>query len=241
MTNEQNAYGQPIGHALSGWTRRQLPDGTALTGRYCRLEKLDAERHAAELYAAFAETPDARDWTYLSVGPFADVAAYREYVKQATKGTDPVHYAIIDGATNRPAGSSALMRIDPDNGVMEVGWVTYSARLKRSTVATEAMYLLMRHAFDDLGYRRYEWKCDSLNAPSRRAAERLGFRYEGTFRNAMVYKRRTRDTDWFSIVDSEWPAVRQALEAWLAPENFDEEGKQRQSLSALRGSGASRD
>jgi RimJ/RimL family protein N-acetyltransferase len=237
MTSERNAYGQPVGYALPDWTRRRLPDGVGLIGRYCRLEKLDAERHATELYAAFAETPDGRDWTYLSVGPFADVAAYREYVRQATQGTDPVHYAIIDGAANKPVGSSALMRIDPDNGTMEIGWVSFSSLLKRSRVATEAMYLLMRHAFDDLGYRRYEWKCDSLNAPSRRAAERLGFRYEGTFRNAMVYKGRTRDTDWFSITDSEWPAVRKALEAWLAPENFDGEGKQRQSLSALQAGG----
>jgi len=234
MANEQNAYGQPVGHPLPNWSRRRLPDGVPLVGRYCRLEKLDADRHAEELYAAFGEAPDGRDWTYLSIGPFADFAAYKEYVRQATKGIDPVHYAIIDGATNRPVGSSALMRIDPDNGTMEVGWVSFSTRLKRSTVATEAMYLLMRHAFDDLGYRRYEWKCDSLNAPSRRAAERLGFRYEGTFRNAMVYKGRSRDTAWFSIIDSEWPAVRKAFEAWLAPENFAEEGKQRRSLSDLR-------
>jgi RimJ/RimL family protein N-acetyltransferase len=153
-----------------------------------------------------------------------------------TQSSDPLHHAVIDAATAKPAGTAALMRIDPDNGVIEVGAIIYSRRLQRSRAGTEAMFLLMRRAFDQLGYRRYEWKCDSLNAPSRRAAERYGFRFEGIFRQAWVYKGRNRDTAWLSITDREWPAIRRAFEQWLSPENFDPEGRQRRSLSALRAS-----
>lgn len=141
---------------------------------------------------------------------------------------------MIDRATNRAVGTLALMRIDPANGVIEVGSVTFSPLLKRTPASTEAQYLLMKYAFDTLGYRRYEWKCDDLNAPSRKAAVRLGFRYEGTFRQAIVYKGRNRDTAWYSIVDGEWPAVAAAFEAWLSPDNFDTQGSQRQSLTAIR-------
>lgn len=204
-----------------------------MTGRYCRVEPLDA-RHAPDLFAAFAEAPDERDWTYLSVGPFADLAQYEAYVRSEAAKQDPLHHAIIDGPSGKPVGSATLQRIDPVNGVVEVGFVAYSPRLKRTRAGTEAMFLLMRRVFDELGYRRYEWKCDSLNAASRRAAERYGFRYEGTFRQAIVYKGRSRDTAWFSITDREWPAVRAAFEQWLAPENFTADGSQRQSLAALR-------
>jgi RimJ/RimL family protein N-acetyltransferase len=234
MGNVHNTFGQPIGPSLPDWTPCQLPSRSPLVGRTCHLGKLDAARHAEELYAAYAEASDGRDWTYLSVGPFADKTSFTEYVQKIAAGTDPFHYAIIDAASNRPVGTVALMRIVPEHGSIEVGWITFSSRLKRSTVATEAMYLLMRYVFDELGYRRYEWKCDNLNEPSRRAAERYGFHYEGTHRHAMVYKGRSRDTAWFSITDREWPAIRKAFEAWLSPENFDSEGRQRQSLSSLR-------
>lgn len=234
MASLLNPFGQPIGEPLPGWTARQPPPRTPIEGRYCRLEPLDAERHAAELYAAYSQAPDARDWTYLSVGPFEDAARYRDFAERAAASKDPLHHTVIDLATGRAVGTLALMRIDPPAGVIEVGFVTYSPLLQRSRASTEAQYLLMRRAFDELGYRRYEWKCDSLNAPSRRAAERLGFEYEGLFRQATVYKGRSRDTAWFSILDSEWPAVKAGFEAWLAPSNFDAQGNQRQSLASLR-------
>ncbi len=201
---------------------------------YCRLERLDVERHARDLFAAYRAAPDGRDWTYLGVGPFDDEAKYRQHAEAAARSTDPRHYAVIDRNTGKAVGTLALMRIDPTNGVIEVGHVTFSPLLKRTPISTEAQFLLMSYVFDELGYRRYEWKCDSLNAPSRAAAQRLGFTFEGVFRQALVYKGRTRDTAWFSILDTEWPAHKQAFQAWLAQENFDEQGRQRKSLDELR-------
>jgi RimJ/RimL family protein N-acetyltransferase len=236
MASEKNPYGQEIGPPLPGWTRRPFPPHTPLTGQYCRLEKLDADRHAADLSTAYAEAPDDREWTYLPLVPIADLAQYVSFAQKAALQTDPLHHAIIDSATEKAIGTAALMRIDPDNGVIEVGHIAYSPRLQKTKAGTEAMYLLMRRAFDELGYRRYEWKCDSLNLPSRRAAERYGFQYEGTFRHAIVYKGRSRDTAWFSIIDREWPTIRTAFEQWLSPENFDQSGRQRRSLAAIRSS-----
>ena len=205
-----------------------------MVGRYCSIEKLDAERHAADLYAAYSEAPDGRDWTYMFAGPFSSLSQYVDYLRKETVKPDPLHHAIVDSRSGKPVGTAALMRIDPVNGVIEIGHLVYSPRLKRTRAGTEAMYLFMSRAFDELGYRRYEWKCDSLNGPSRQAAERYGFRFEGIFRQAVVYKGRSRDTAWFSILDNEWPALRTAFEAWLAPENFGEDGTQRRSLSAIR-------
>lgn len=239
MPTLTNAFQQPIGQPVPDWSARPRPERIALEGRYCRLEPLDAERHAADLYAAYAQAPDGSDWTYLAHGPYADESSYRDYARGAQASTDPLHYTVIDRATGRAVGTLALMRIDPANGVIEVGSVTFSPLLKRTPVSTEAQFLLMKYAFDTLGYRRYEWKCDDLNAPSRKAAARLGFRYEGTFRQAIVYRGRNRDTAWFSIIDGEWPDVRAAFEAWLAPENFDAEGNQRQPLTAIRHAQAS--
>ncbi|WP_312935932.1 GNAT family protein [Pseudomonas sp.] len=229
-----NDYDQPIGAAVTDWSPRAQPAAVTLQGRYCRLEPLNAERHAAQLYEAYASASDGRDWTYLFVGPFSALAEYRAYAEAAQDSTDPRHYAVIDLRSNRAVGTLALMRIDPTHGVIEVGSVTFSPTLKQSALSTEAQYLLMAYAFDELGYRRYEWKCDDLNAPSRRAADRLGFTYEGTFRQAVVYKGRSRDTAWYSIIDSDWPALKAAFVAWLDPANFDEQGRQRQALSALR-------
>lgn len=234
MPSVLNPYQQPVGAALPHWTAREQPPRSPLEGRYCRLEPLDPQRHAAELHAAYGKAADGRDWTYMSVGPFADASSYREYTERAAAGADPQHYAVIERKTGVAVGTLALMRIDRANGVMEVGHVMFSPQLKRTPVSTEAQYLLMKHAFDQLGYRRYEWKCDRLNAPSRRAAERLGFRFEGIFLQAVVYKGRSRDTAWFSIVDREWPALRASFERWLAPENFDAQGRQHESLSGIR-------
>ncbi len=177
-------------------------------------------------------------WTYLPVGPFADLDAYRAWVEGASRSTDPLFFAIVDAATGRAVGVASYLRIDPANGVIEVGHLQFSPRLQRTPAATEAIFLLMRHAFDDLGYRRFEWKCDSLNAPSRAAAERLGFQYEGTFRQAVVYKGRNRDTAWYAIVDGDWPTIRAGFEAWLSPGNFDGVGRQRVRLADLRAGSA---
>ena len=234
MQQELNTFGQPVGPSLSRWTERPFPPATPMLGRTCSLEPLDAERHAADLFAAYAEAPDGRDWTYLFVGPFAGLSDYVRHLRSEAAKRDPQHHVIVDAATMKPVGTAALMRIDPANGVIEVGHVTYSPRLKRSRAGTEAMFLLMTRVFDELKYRRYEWKCDSLNAPSRRAAERYGFAYEGIFHQAIVYKGRNRDTAWYAMTDRDWPLVRAAFEHWLAAENFDPQGRQRRTLSDIR-------
>lgn len=206
-----------------------------MEGRFCRVEPLDPQRHAADLFAANSADKDGRNWTYLPYGPFATIADYRRWVEQASRGDDPLFHAILDLPSGRAVGVASYMRIDPAMGSIEVGGINYSPLLQRRPTATEAMYLMMRRVFDELGYRRYEWKCDELNAPSRAAAERFGFRFEGIFRQVVVYKGRNRDTAWFSIIDSEWPALKSAFERWLAPENFDGAGRQRRSLAAFRG------
>lgn len=236
MSARLNEHGQPVGHPLPDWTARPAPARVTLTGRFCRLEPLDADRHADDLHAAYALAADGRDWTYMTVGPFDTPADYRAHVTAAAQVDDPLTYAVVDPRTGRAVGTLALMRQDPANGVVEVGSVTFSPLLKRTPVSTEAQFLLMSYAFDELGYRRYEWKCDSLNEPSRRAAQRLGFTFEGIFRRALVYKGRSRDTAWFSVVDTEWPQVGDALRQWLSPDNFDADGHQKRSLSEVRAS-----
>ena len=228
-----NEFGQPIGDPVEGWTARPRPPRTPMEGRYCRVEPLDLDRHAAELHAANTGAGDDRRWTYLSADGFADAGSYRHWLAQVSADDDSLFHAIVDGVSNQAVGVAAYLRIDPANGAIEVGHINYSSRLQQTRAATEAMFLMMRRAFDELGYRRYEWKCDSLNEPSRRAAARLGFRFEGIFRQAVVYKGRNRDTAWFSILDGEWPPLRGAFERWLRPDNFDEAGRQRQSLTAL--------
>lgn len=233
-----NEFGQPVGAAVSGWVPRAQPARAAIAGRYCRVEPVDLERHAGDLYEAYSSAPDGGDWTYMSAGPFATFEAYREQLSRMAASADPLHYAIIDLASGKAVGTLALMRIDAANGVIEIGYVAYSPKVKRTPMGTEAQYLLMRHAFDDLGYRRYEWKCDHLNAPSRRAALRYGFQFEGIFRQAIVYKGRSRDTAWFSIIDSEWPRIKRGFEQWLAPDNFDAAKRQRATLGSLMGDAA---
>ena len=204
-----------------------------MSGRFCRVEPLNVERHAADLFAANGAAKDEANWTYLPYGPFETFDAYRAWVAKVSAADDPLFHAIIDLATGRAVGVASLMRIDPASGAIEVGGINYSPLLQRKPAATEAMYLMMRRVFDELGYRRYEWKCDALNAPSRAAARRLGFRFEGIFRQVVVYKGRNRDTAWFSIIDSEWPGLKAAFERWLDPANFDEQGNQRRKLSTL--------
>ena len=233
MAEHFNELGQPIGFPLTRWTARPCPPRSAMEGRFCRVEPIDPARHAADLHAAYLLDNDGRNWTYLPYGPFAHFEEYRDWLERAATSDDPLVHCIIESRSNRAVGVASFMRIDPSAGVIEVGGINYAPPLQRTPAATEAMYLLMRRVFDEFGYRRYEWKCDSLNAPSRAAAQRLGFRYEGMFRQATVYKARNRDTCWFSILDSEWPALKAAFERWLDPGNFDAAGRQMQSLSHL--------
>lgn len=233
-TAGKNKFGQPVGPALAGWSERPRPSRAPIAGRYCHLEPLNVERHADELYAAYMEAPDGRDWTYLFSDRPEGADAFRTYLVKNAASNDPLHYCIVAADTGKAVGTAALMRIEPAHGVIEVGSITYSPALKRTRAGSEAMFLLMRYAFDDLGYRRYEWKCDSHNAPSRAAAARYGFQYEGIFRQAIVTKGRSRDTAWFSIIDGEWPRVRRAFESWLALENFGPDGRQKHALAQLR-------
>lgn len=222
-----NEYGQPIGAAVD-WRPRPEVGPVTLVGRTCRIEPLRAD-HLESLYDALVERSSPSIWTYLAVGPFDRKEDLFGWLRDLNDDPASVPHAICL-ADGTPLGVASYLRLDGRNGTVEVGAIVLGERLQRTTAATEAMYLMMRHPFEDLGYRRYEWKCDSLNAPSRRAAERLGFTYEGTFRNALVYKGRNRDTDWLSVTDAEWPAVKQRLEAWLAPENFDADGVQIERL-----------
>lgn len=219
----------PLGTPLPGWTARLLPPRKILEGRYCRLEPLDPVTHGDDLVAAF-KTTDPESWTYLFHGPFTDDAGIRGWLANSASAPGFIYYTIIDLATARAAGIASYMRMDPANGAIEVGSIHYSDALKQTRASTEAMFLMMRHVFDDLGYRRYEWKCNDRNAPSRRAALRLGFTFEGVFRQHMIVKSRSRDTAWFSMLDREWPARRAAFEGWLGMENFDAEGRQKRRL-----------
>lgn len=232
MQHDVNHLGQPVGFPLPDWKKPPLPSRAPMEGRFCRLEPLDAQLHAESLYQANALNADGSMWTYSGNGPFENFASYREWAEGAARGSDPLFFAIVDLAAGRATGVASYMRIDPGNGSIEVGHLAYSPLLQRTPAATEAMYLMVENAFR-LGYRRYEWKCNTLNRPSRAAAQRLGMSYEGVFRQATVVKGRNRDTAWYSVIDSEWNALREAFLQWLASENFDAHGKQRMALSAL--------
>lgn len=229
---ELNAAGQPIGYPVPGWKPADVPVRSTLQGRFCRIEPLEAKRHADQLYQANSLDTENRAWTYLPYGPFEDFSEYYEWVSQSAAGNDPLYFAIIDRTTNQAVGVCSYLRIDPRHGVIEVGHLCFSPLLQSKPAATEAMFLMMQHAFS-LGYRRYEWKCHSLNAPSRKAAQRLGFSFEGVFRQAAVWKGRNRDTAWYSIIDQEWPALKSVYEQWLEPDNFDTAGRQKTALSSL--------
>jgi len=228
----KNELGQPVGAPLPGWKGVERPSRIPMIGQYCRVEPIDPARHAEDLYRANALDPSNRNFTYLLSGPFDNLDSYRQWLESVRLGDDPVFHAIVDTETGKAAGVASYMRIDPKNGSIEVGNINYSPPLQRKCAATEAMYLMMKRVFE-LGYRRYEWKCDSFNAPSRAAAQRLGFSYEGIFRQAIVYRGRSRDTAWYAMIDSEWPGLDQAFQRWLDPANFDAQGKQRKRLSDL--------
>lgn len=233
MSDIFNQFHQPIGMSLSDWRGAPFPEAQQITGRYCQLERINAARHAKGLYEAYCEASDFRDWTYLPVGPFETFDAFFVYLKKIEEQTDPMHFAVIDLASMKPMGTVALMRIDPSNGVIEVGHISYSPLMKRTRASTEVMSLVLKYVFENLGYRRFEWKCDALNAPSREAAERFGFSFEGIFRQAIVTRGRNRDTAWYSIIDGEYPTLRPAYDMWLDEGNFDNQGRQIKRLAEL--------
>jgi RimJ/RimL family protein N-acetyltransferase len=219
-----------LGWVVENWTPPPRPAFEVLSGRWCRLEPLSAARHAADIHAVNRASDAIWDW--LPYGPFDTEAAYADWVRSVEGRDDPMFFAVIEAGSGRAQGVLSLMRIDTGNGVIEVGHINFAPVLQRTPAATEAIFLLMARIFR-LGYRRFEWKCNALNQPSRRAAERFGFSYEGVFRQAVVSKGRNRDTAWFAMIDADWPDLATAYGTWLAPENFDAAGRQVQSLSRL--------
>lgn len=223
---------RPLGPELVDWRPPPAPDGTPLVGRYARLDRLDADRHAGDLHRAMSG--DASLWDYMPYGPFSSASQYHRWAREAAAGDDPLFYAITDLDAGQVSGVASYLRIKPQAGSIEAGHINLAPALQRTRAATEAIYLMMDWAFG-AGYRRFEWKCDALNMPSRRAAQRLGLSYEGTFRQATVVKGRNRDTAWFAAVDTEWSALKEAFGFWLDPANFDAGGRQRERLGALTG------
>jgi RimJ/RimL family protein N-acetyltransferase len=218
---------------LSDWTPRQRPERIAIEGRYVRLEPLDAARHGDGLYEA-STVPDAGErFRWLPDTPPESRAAFQPWLEKSEASPDPMFFTVIDKMSGKIAGRQTLMRIDPGNGVIEIGNIYWGPLISRRPAATEAQYLFTKYAFD-LGYRRYEWKCNNRNEPSKLAALRFGFQFEGVFRQHMIVKGENRDTAWYSILDKEWPSLRRAYEAWLDPSNFDREGRQKRRLEDLR-------
>ena len=220
--------------SLATWTARPLPNVAPLEGRRVTLHPTDVTDDATGLFEATRDGDPAL-WNYLSYGPFENEGAFEQWLARHVADPTMLTETVVDNVTGRPLGSASFMRMEPGFGVIEIGHIFFGKALQRTPAATEAIFLMMRHVFEDLGYRRLEWKCDAANARSRRAAERFGFRFEGIFRQHMIVKGRNRDTAWFSIIDGEWPVVKAAFEAWLAPENFDAEGQQIERLEDLRG------
>jgi RimJ/RimL family protein N-acetyltransferase len=218
-----------------------MPDGGPLKGRYVDLEHVEVGRHGADLWDSFqAGDPEGRIWTYLGYGPFTDRAAFLAWLTERQASSDPLFYAIVPRRTGKASGMASFMRMTPDHGVIEIGHIWFSPGLQNTREATEALYLMMRHVLATLKCRRLEWKCDALNQPSRAAAERLGFIFEGVFRQHMIVKGRNRDTAWYAMLDRDWPAIDAAFRRWLAADNFDSAGRQRQALQAAEAGGIKR-
>lgn len=232
MTHKHNHLGQPVGDEVPNWQIPSLPPRQTMQGRYCRLDPTDVNLHAEDLYVAVSADQDGRGWTYLPYGPFTELDQYRTWMISQCQSEDPMFFTIVDYVDEKPAGIASYLRIKPRSGSIEVGHIHFSPRLQQHRAATESMYLMMKQAFE-LGYRRFEWKCDALNAASRAAAKRIGLSFEGVFRYATVYKGRNRDTAWFAAVADDWPALKHAFESWLEPTNFDAHGRQHSRLSDL--------
>jgi RimJ/RimL family protein N-acetyltransferase len=218
------------------WQPVAVPSRTPLDGRYVRLEPLDAARHGDDLWLAL-QGPDADPllWDYLPYGPFAERAPFDAWLAGNQASADPLFFVVIERASGRAVGLLSYLRLAPKDGCIEIGHIAFGRVMQRTPGSTEAVYLLAQRAMGELGYRRLEWKCNALNARSMRAAQRLGFVHEGTFRQHMVVKGRNRDSAWFSLLDSEWPRCQTAFARWLSEDNFDAEGRQKQGLKALRG------
>ena len=229
----KNSLNQPIGFPLDNWQACKHPQGSLKQGRLCALEPIDLDRHSVDLFEAFSQDLDFHNWTYLPYGPFSNLAEFQGWITSTCLGDDPCFFTIIDSDSGKAVGVASFLRILPTTGVIEVGHIHFSPLIQGSAISTEAMYLMMKLVFENLGYRRYEWKCDALNAPSCAAAKRLGFEFEGIFRQATMYKQRNRDTAWYSIIDREWPVIKSVFESWLSKDNFDASGQQRSSLSEL--------
>lgn len=227
-----NAYNQPIGDAVHSFQQPDKPSIQMLEGKYSKLEHLNTS-HLDDLFELLCDTDNDLNWTYLPNEPIHDKDEFSTLINNRIHSEDPYFFAIVDKTTDKTLGIISLLRINTKASSIEVGHIHYSSLLKRTRIATEVQYLLAKYVFETLGYRRYEWKCDSLNDPSKRAAKRLGFTYEGTFRQALVYKGRNRDTDWFSIIDKEWPNIKQQYEHWLDEKNFNSDGTQIHKLSIL--------
>ena len=215
---------------MNNWSAAKKPTNASMSGNYCELVKLDADAHCNDLFEAFSTDTDDHNWTYLPYGPFPEISAFRQWLTSLSAHEDPFFHSIIDLKTGKAVGIASYLRINPNDGVIEVGHIHFSPLLQRTPLATESMFLMMQRVFDELGYRRYEWKCDSLNQPSRKAAKRFGFQFEGVFRQLTMYKNRNRDTAWYAILDNEWPRMKKAYEHWLSPDNFDISGIQKASL-----------
>ena len=219
---------------MHNWTPRPRPARTLLDGRYVTIAPFDAPAHQSGLFQASAVSDADQRFTWLSETPTADQSAFAQWFDMAAASEDPLFFVVIDKATQQVAGRQTLMRMDPANGVVEIGNIYWGPLIARRPAATEALYLFARHIFDDLGYRRFEWKCNDDNGPSKRAALRFGFQYEGLFRQHLIVKGLNRDTAWFAMIDKDWPALRTAYQAWLDPSNFDETGSQRRRLEDFR-------
>jgi RimJ/RimL family protein N-acetyltransferase len=227
MSKDQlNHLGQAIGFSVPNWQPCARPSTNIMQGRFCRLEPVSVAAHGQQLFDAFCLDVEGGNWTYLPYGPFNQMAEFAAWLTAECQGQDPLFHTIIDEQTGKAVGLASYLRINPAVGVIEVGHIHFSPLMQRTPMATECMYLMMRRVFDELGYRRYEWKCDNLNVPSKLAAERLGFSYDGLFKQATMYKGRNRDTAWFSILDSDWPNLKQGFENWLQVANFDAQGQQ---------------
>jgi RimJ/RimL family protein N-acetyltransferase len=222
----------PIGEPVADWRAPPRPSGELMQGDYCRIEPIDPGRHAEDLHEANLTDREGRIWYYLPYGPFDSLPDYRTWMEATCLSNEPMFHAIVDLKTGKAVGVASYLRIDPDNGSIEVGHINYSPLVQRTPAATEAMYLMMRRAFE-LGYRRYEWKCHSMNQKSRAAAMRLGLSYEGVFRQATVVKGRNRDSAWYAAIDAEWEALEAAFRQWLDPQNFSPDGSQKRALSEL--------
>ncbi len=229
-----NNFDQPVGDAVDLGQEREQLSTAPMQGQFCRIEKLLPDKHGRALYLALCQFDDHKNWTYLPYGPFDSFASFEQWLVESAASSDPLFYVIIDIKTDQAIGLASYLRINPENGVVEIGHLHFSTKMQQTAHASEAMYLMMKRVFEEQRYRRYEWKCDDLNGPSKRAALRLGFSFEGVFRQATIYKNRNRDTAWFAILDTQWPQLKQAFESWLEVDNFTEAAQQKATLQSFR-------